>query len=187
MILSNRIVIVEEESPTTTAALPEFREFNGHKYYLPVVAADKRTMENPAIAVLGCRRMDMLLDIVSSLSSMASIQSYSVYVSLGCPEAIEQKEVESFIRLSKLPIPVTVLQFQDPQAFLEKPSLFLRIQQHYSFILSELFEKRRHSHVIVLEDDLQLSSSLLEFFEQTASLLDEDPSIACISAFNDNA
>ena len=36
-------------------------------------------------------------------------------------------------------------------------------------------------------DDLELSPSLLNFFEATSPLLDQDETIACISAFNDNA
>ena len=144
-------------------------------------------MSNPAIAVLGCRRMDMLERIVRSLSAMDSVADYSVYVSLGCPESITREDALSLFQRDSIPIPVTVLQFQDPQAHAQNPLRFLRIQQHYAFILSELFEHRHHSHVIILEDDLQLSPSLLDFFQQTASLFEEDPSIACVSAFNDNA
>lgn len=144
-------------------------------------------MSNPAIAVLGCRRRDMLERIVRSLSAMDSIADYSVYVSLGCPESITREDALSLFQRDSIPIPVTVLQFQDPQAHAQNPLRFLRIQQHYAFILSELFEHRHHSHVIILEDDLQLSPSLLDFFQQTASLFEEDPSIACVSAFNDNA
>lgn len=163
------------------------RTFNGHSFYIPPGEARKNNMSNPAIAVLGCRRMDMLEQIVRSLSTMDSIAEYSVYVSLGCPESITRDEVISLFQRRAISIPVTVLQFQDPQAYVQNPLPFLRIQQHYVFILSELFDHRRHSHVIILEDDLQLSPSLLDFFRQTASLFEEDSSIACISAFNDNA
>lgn len=37
--------------------------------------------------------------------------------------------------------------------------------QHYRFGLYRAFQKRRHSHVIVLDDNMQASADLLLYFE----------------------
>ena len=37
--------------------------------------------------------------------------------------------------------------------------------QHYRYGLNRAFRKRRHSHVIVLDDDMQVSPDFLLYFE----------------------
>ena len=61
-----------------------------------------------------------------------------------------------------------------------------RISQHYKASLAAtfaLFPDARHA--IVLEEDLDVAPDFFEYFAQTVHLLDEDPSIYCISAWND--
>ncbi len=41
-------------------------------------------------------------------------------------------------------------------------------------------------HAIILEDDLEISSDFFSYFENTAPLLEKDPTIWTVSAFNDN-
>ena len=79
----------------------------------------------------------------------------------------------------------------------------LAIAAHVKFAMNEAFVKRNHSHLILLEDDLevralfilvirlivratQVSEDFLHYFESTAWLIDHDPSLWCISAWNDN-
>ena len=87
--------------------------------------------------------------------------------------------------------------------------------QHYKYGLDRAFRKRRHSHVILLEDDMQATPDFLLYFEvrwpckihlpccnyvdrsisgtlqccmqAMAPLLDVDPALWCISAWNDNS
>jgi hypothetical protein len=49
------------------------------------------------------------------------------------------------------------------------------LAQHYRWALNHVFNQRNHTHLIVLEDDLLLSTDALILFEQTAPLLDLDP------------
>lgn len=48
-----------------------------------------------------------------------------------------------------------------------------------------MFLQRNHSHVVVVEDDMVFSPDFLRLFEQTGWLLDRDPSIWCVSSWND--
>ena len=58
---------------------------------------------------------------------------------------------------------------------------------HYKWALDKLFFEKNHSHVIVVEDDMRVSSDFIQFFEMAAPLLDEDATIWCVSSWNDNA
>ncbi|XP_075912958.1 protein O-linked-mannose beta-1,2-N-acetylglucosaminyltransferase 1-like isoform X1 [Petromyzon marinus] len=61
-----------------------------------------------------------------------------------------------------------------------------RISQHYKASLTATFNLFPDTpYVIVLEEDLDISVDFFSFISQTVHLLDEDPSIYCISAWND--
>ena len=62
-----------------------------------------------------------------------------------------------------------------------------RIHMHYNSILRFLFEDRGHSHVLIVEDDLQLAPTSLHFIRQLVPVVDADPSLIGLSLFNDNA
>lgn len=137
-------------------------------------------MNSPAIVVLACKRVTQLTAILDSLNALPGVAAFSRYVSFGCPEVLNSTSFRS-------PAPaIRLLQYADPPGD-APPQPFLRIQLHYQFVLKELFERRRHSHVILLEDDLQLSPDLLSFFRQANAVLEADPTLACVSAFNDHA
>ena len=64
-----------------------------------------------------------------------------------------------------------------------------RITQHYGLVLKDVFDTDREEsveNVIILEDDLMVSPDFFSYFSQTKYLMEEDPSIWCISAWNDH-
>ena len=52
--------------------------------------------------------------------------------------------------------------------------------------MDRVLHERGHSHAIIIEDDMLFSPDFLTFFQATAPLLDSDPSLWCISTWNDN-
>jgi beta-1,2-N-acetylglucosaminyltransferase len=61
-----------------------------------------------------------------------------------------------------------------------------RISQHYKASLSNTFQLfPRAQYAIVLEEDLDVSPDFFSYFSQTVRLLEEDPSLYCVSAWND--
>ncbi|KAJ1519905.1 hypothetical protein ONE63_004143 [Megalurothrips usitatus] len=61
-----------------------------------------------------------------------------------------------------------------------------RISQHYKAALTATFNLFPSAeHVIIVEEDLDVSPDFFSYFSQTIHLLDEDPSLYCISAWND--
>ncbi|KAI6192333.1 hypothetical protein M3Y97_00326000 [Aphelenchoides bicaudatus] len=61
---------------------------------------------------------------------------------------------------------------------------YFHIAQHYKWALTEIFKK--HSTVIITEDDLDIGPDFFNYFAATRPLLDRDPTIFCVSAWNDN-
>ena len=60
------------------------------------------------------------------------------------------------------------------------------VARHYKLALDALFKGRGHSHVIILEDDIVVTRDFFQMFESLAPLLDADPTLWCISSWNDN-
>lgn len=61
-----------------------------------------------------------------------------------------------------------------------------RISQHYRASLTAIFEMNpKADHVIIIEEDLDVADDFFVYFNQTINLLDKDPSLYCISAWND--
>lgn len=62
------------------------------------------------------------------------------------------------------------------------------IAEHYKYALSHLFRvvAPTAEFVIIVEEDMTFAPDFLDFFAQLAYLLREDPSLYCISSWNDN-
>jgi hypothetical protein len=61
-----------------------------------------------------------------------------------------------------------------------------RISQHYKAALAATFARHPHAQfAIVLEEDLDVSPDFLHYFSQTRQLLENDSSLYCVSAWND--
>lgn len=58
--------------------------------------------------------------------------------------------------------------------------------QHYKHTLHETFEKYPQAEfMIILEEDLDVSKDLIDYFSQLLPVLQTDESVYCISAWND--
>ena len=61
-----------------------------------------------------------------------------------------------------------------------------RISQHYKSSLSSTFQLfPRAKYAIVLEEDLDVSPDFFSYFSQLVGVLDTDPTLYCVSAWND--
>lgn len=78
--------------------------------------------------------------------------------------------------LSEIPLPRQKVKFKG----------YYKIARHYRFALNHVFVEMDHEAVIIVEDDLDISPDFFEYFLGTYPLLFQDPSIWCISAWNDN-
>eukprot|EP00188_Purpureofilum_apyrenoidigerum_P004212 Plantae.Rhodophyta-Purpureofilum_apyrenoidigerum.ctg4639.p1 GENE.Plantae.Rhodophyta-Purpureofilum_apyrenoidigerum.ctg4639~~Plantae.Rhodophyta-Purpureofilum_apyrenoidigerum.ctg4639.p1 ORF type:complete len:417 (-),score=53.15 Plantae.Rhodophyta-Purpureofilum_apyrenoidigerum.ctg4639:390-1640(-) len=61
-----------------------------------------------------------------------------------------------------------------------------KISRHYFWALHNVFASQKVRRVIILEDDIDIAADFFEYFTATAHLLDNDPTLYCVSAWNDN-
>ncbi len=67
-----------------------------------------------------------------------------------------------------------------------KYSVYYRISQHYGWAFRQLFDERGLEGVIVLEDDLEIAPDFFNYFRHAIALMQADPTIWTVSAWNDN-
>jgi alpha-1,3-mannosyl-glycoprotein beta-1,2-N-acetylglucosaminyltransferase len=66
------------------------------------------------------------------------------------------------------------------------------LAKHYGWALSKVFNGKVHSdypspqRVIILEEDIRVAVDFFSYMEATSKLLDDDPTLFAVSAFNDN-
>uniref|UniRef100_A0A0N4VFH1 Alpha-1,3-mannosyl-glycoprotein 2-beta-N-acetylglucosaminyltransferase n=1 Tax=Enterobius vermicularis TaxID=51028 RepID=A0A0N4VFH1_ENTVE len=63
---------------------------------------------------------------------------------------------------------------------------YYMIARHYKLGLTHVFNRLNYSSVIITEDDLDIAPDFFEYFRATRRLLDKDPTLYCVSAWNDN-
>lgn len=62
---------------------------------------------------------------------------------------------------------------------------YYKIARHYGWALNTTFQQG-FEYVIIVEDDLNVAPDFFEYFLATHSLLKNDSSLWCVSAWNDN-
>lgn len=140
--------------------------------------------ESPAVLVIAYNRPDYLQRTLTSLLALPDIGSMPVYVSQDGHHAETAAVARSFAprvvlwQRQRVPDPRSALGPAQPgTAFLA---------QHYRHALDAVFVRQRHSHAIIVEDDMQFAPDFLALFRATAPLLRRDPTLWCVSSWNDN-
>jgi alpha-1,3-mannosyl-glycoprotein beta-1,2-N-acetylglucosaminyltransferase len=141
---------------------------------------------NPAIVILTYSRRKYLLRTLDSLVIAPGVEKFTLYVSQDAGPKVPD--------LSDLPLKYSgsdLHLMRHPRTPLLSPdqSATAYLAQHYKWVLDRLFlaeHGRRHSHVVIMEDDMLVASDFLTLFSETAALLDSDPTLWCVSSWNDN-
>ncbi|KAK9847547.1 hypothetical protein WJX84_001936 [Apatococcus fuscideae] len=180
------------DSPVSAAKdHPSFWGFWGSPRNLRAIPGDARStsLRRAAVIVFAYNRPGYLNETLRSLASLSGLSKVTVYISQdGSSSAVEHVVVENAANLSK-PYSKGFEHWQRPRvaALGDKQPGHAWLSQHYKWGLERLFEpQRRHSHAIICEDDMQFSPDFLHLFAATAILLDKDPSLWCVSSWNDN-
>ncbi|XP_063585102.1 alpha-1,3-mannosyl-glycoprotein 2-beta-N-acetylglucosaminyltransferase-like isoform X2 [Penaeus indicus] len=63
---------------------------------------------------------------------------------------------------------------------------YFLIARHYKWALTQIFQKFNYEAVIIVEDDLDVAPDFYEYFSATYPILRSDPTLWCVSAWNDN-
>ncbi|XP_026155542.1 alpha-1,3-mannosyl-glycoprotein 2-beta-N-acetylglucosaminyltransferase b [Mastacembelus armatus] len=63
---------------------------------------------------------------------------------------------------------------------------YYKISRHYHWALNQVFNTFSHSAVVIVEDDLEVAPDFFEYFQALYPILHSDPTLWCVSAWNDN-
>ncbi|MCL4116845.1 UNVERIFIED_CONTAM: hypothetical protein GTU68_064524 [Idotea baltica] len=98
------------------------------------------------------------------------------------------------------PTKKAILSFGNQISLIEQPDLsiievplkekkfrgYFMIARHYKWALNQIFHKYNYETAIIVEDDLDIAPDFYEYFAATYPLLKTDPTLYCVSAWNDN-
>jgi len=138
-----------------------------------------------AIVVLSCQRPEYLDQTLRSLLSLEGIGRFTVIISQdGSHAGVEQLAQATASKHPNVRHVHNSMR-QDHRAKKEQAAVHY-IADHYKFVLTHVFEHERYTHAILVEEDMVVSRDFLQLFINTAPLLDQDPTLMCVSSWNDN-
>ncbi|NXF98755.1 MGAT1 acetylglucosaminyltransferase, partial [Sakesphorus luctuosus] len=143
--------------------------------------------EPPAlpVLVLACDRSTVRRCLDKLLRYRPSARRFPVIVSQDCGHAETARVIASYgdavehIRqpdLSDVAVPPEHRKFQG----------YYKIARHYRWALRQVFRTFGYGAAIVVEDDLEVAPDFFEYFQAALPLLRQDPTLWCVSAWNDN-
>ncbi|XP_034838495.1 alpha-1,3-mannosyl-glycoprotein 2-beta-N-acetylglucosaminyltransferase [Maniola hyperantus] len=140
------------------------------------------------VLVIACDRVTVKKCLDNLVKFRPDKDTFPIIVSQDCGHNETYKVIRSFTdvdpsitvvqqpELSEIPLPRAKVKFKG----------YYKISRHYRFALNHVFVGLEYDAVIIVEDDLDISPDFFEYFLGTYPLLYKDPSIWCISAWNDN-
>jgi len=141
----------------------------------------------PVIPVLlfSCNRVSVNRALDLLISYRPSKEQFPIIVTQDCGHQETRNVIESYGD--------EIIYIQQPD--LSEPRLpekekkfkgYFKIARHYGWALNQTLMSMGYDQVIIVEDDLEISPDFYEYFTATLPLLRSDPSLWCVSAWNDN-
>lgn len=143
--------------------------------------------DKPVIAVLllACNRITVKRPIDQLLKYRPSKEQFPIIVSQDCNHGLTANVIKSYgNQLTHIQQPD---QSDIPLVGKQKKFKgYYKIARHYGWALNKTFHDFMYDAVIIVEDDLELSTDFFEYFAALYPVLKGDPTLFCISAWNDN-
>ena len=138
-----------------------------------------------AVLVMACNRPEVSKCVDSLLKYRPSERKFPIIVSQDCGHEETSRAIASYGNKVKH-IKQPDLSDINVPANMQNLKGYYKISRHFKWALSQVFDVMGYKTVIVVEDDLIVASDFFEYFTATRWLLDKDPTIWCVSAWNDN-
>ncbi|XP_069103242.1 alpha-1,3-mannosyl-glycoprotein 2-beta-N-acetylglucosaminyltransferase-like isoform X2 [Argopecten irradians] len=139
------------------------------------------------ILMIACNRVTVSRSLDQLLKYRTSPERFPIIVSQDCGHQATAEVIQKYVASDN------VIHIQQPDlSDIELPwpkkkfSGYYKIARHYKWALNQIFHHFNHSAVIIVEDDLDVSPDFFEYFAATYPILTSDPSLWCVSAWNDN-
>lgn len=137
------------------------------------------------VVVMACDRPSVNRNLDQLIKYRPSPERFPIIVSQDCGHGPTANMIESYLRQ------VTHIKHPDLSDMVltkkeEKFKGYYKIARHYKWALGQVFHRFNYTAAIIVEDDLDISPDFYEYFSATYSLLTADPTLWCVSAWNDN-
>lgn len=167
----------EQIAATTIAA----NTSSVHKY----AASHSHAFDGPIIPILvfACNRVSVGKCLDNLLTFRPNVHQFPIIVSQDCDDAATRRVIRSFpdVQLISQPDQSDIQVLPKEKKF----KGYYKIARHYGWALNETF-RRGYDFVVIVEDDLNVAPDFFEYFLGTHQLLRTDPTLWCVSAWNDN-
>lgn len=146
---------------------------------------EQNTIPKIPVLVFACNRVSVSKCLDRLIETRPDPDRFPIIVSQDC------NHEETTETIKKYGSQVSLIQ-QPDQSEIEVPPKekkfkgYFKIARHYGWALNQMFFNFNFSTVIIVEDDLEVAPDFFEYFIGTYDLLHKDPSLWCISAWNDN-
>ncbi|XP_034016769.1 alpha-1,3-mannosyl-glycoprotein 2-beta-N-acetylglucosaminyltransferase b [Thalassophryne amazonica] len=137
------------------------------------------------ILLIACDRVTVRRSLDRLLQYRPSPELYPIIVSQDCGHAETARVIGSYgdqvmhisqPDLSDIPVRPEHRKFQG----------YYKIARHYRWALNQVFNVFSQSTVVIVEDDLEVAPDFFEYFRALYPILRADPTLWCVSAWNDN-
>eukprot|EP00037_Helgoeca_nana_P012192 m.110122 g.110122 ORF g.110122 m.110122 type:complete len:515 (-) comp21302_c0_seq7:1413-2957(-) len=171
--------------------IPHFGDPNGLS---KVDLVDPANMSPIPVLMIACNRVEVKRALDRVVESRWSAERFPIIISQDCLGSAHHAETKEVLDTYVVNHGATLYQQMNITDPLEgrskkekKWSGYYKIARHYKFALDKVFaHPARYDSVIIMEDDLDVASDIFEFFAQGRELLRADPTLFCVSAWNDN-
>ncbi|KAI8827699.1 glycosyl transferase [Chytriomyces cf. hyalinus JEL632] len=168
---------------------PPSKQFDSEKEHVAKYLQMVKQMKDSPIPVLimGCSRLSIGRAMDAVFKYRTSARKFPVTVSLDCGV----KEVQDLV-LQKIGSSerVWTTEFAPPNTNATDDETFkayTAVARHYKWAIEKFFADPEAQHVIIIEDDFIVSPDFFSYFQETIPLMYMDPSLYCISSWNDQA
>ncbi|XP_035537101.1 alpha-1,3-mannosyl-glycoprotein 2-beta-N-acetylglucosaminyltransferase b [Morone saxatilis] len=137
------------------------------------------------ILVIACDRVTVKRSLDKLIQYRPSRELYPIIVSQDCSHAETARVIGSYGDQ------VTHISQPDLSDIRVRPEHrkfqgYYKIARHYRWALNQVFNTFSQSTVVIVEDDLEVAPDFFEYFRALYPILSSDPTLWCVSAWNDN-
>ncbi|BFZ26096.1 hypothetical protein BsWGS_29135 [Bradybaena similaris] len=139
------------------------------------------------ILMIACDRTSVSRALDKLLEYRPSAAKFPIIVSQDCGHAETAEVIHKYVvshNITHIKQPdLSNINLAWPQ---KKFVGYYKISRHYKWALDQIFVSMKYLATIIVEDDLEISPDFYEFFSATYPILQSDPYLWCVSAWNDN-
>eukprot|EP00455_Lapot_gusevi_P026056 TRINITY_DN2748_c0_g1_i2.p1 TRINITY_DN2748_c0_g1~~TRINITY_DN2748_c0_g1_i2.p1 ORF type:complete len:455 (+),score=83.81 TRINITY_DN2748_c0_g1_i2:75-1439(+) len=139
-----------------------------------------------AILVFTFNRAESLKRTLQSVLKNRPEKGYPLFISQDGNDEGVANVIRSFPQATHLHFNFAGPKLKPGEALQPHFLSYYKIASHYEFGLGQIFDQYGFKKLIILEDDMDVAPDFFSYFRSTAPLLDQDPTLFCVSAWNDN-